>query len=208
MRPERISLESVRDNDSLVKLAARIRDGAVFVYPTETIYGIGGVIEDEVEGRILAAKKRGPDKHMILVAGSRDSFASLGLEFDKHLQALADAFWPGNLTIVVPSKVLGRDVGVRVSAHPFLTALAEHLHQPVYSTSANLSGQPYVNDTDTIFARFAESIDFMIDAGPLPPSQPSTVVGPSPESGVALLREGAIPASEIYQVAGKATLSE
>jgi L-threonylcarbamoyladenylate synthase len=119
-------------------------------------------------------------------------------------QHLAAAFWPGNLTLVVPLGMKGtRTLGVRVSNHPFIRALSEYIDEPLYSTSANRSGEPYHGDPEHIAALFDGRIDFMIDAGILPPSAPSSVVAVDREGSVKILREGAIAWAEIEKVVGR-----
>lgn len=173
--------------------------GAVFVYPTETVYGIGGVCTiHSVKDRILHAKERDACLPMILIAPSRSFFSKLPLEFPPAAETLVGEFWPGVLTLVLPASAGGDDIAIRVSMHPCIEALFTHLEAPLYSTSANMSGKEYVNDPDVIFSFFSGSVDFMIDAGPLPPSLPSTVVKVGRDDAVAVLREGAIEAARIF----------
>jgi L-threonylcarbamoyladenylate synthase len=207
MRAERIPLGELigpeESGDAMERLAERVAEGAVFVYPTETIYGLGGVVDSEVERRILAAKRRPSGLPMIVVGGSVDALSSLRLVFGDCARALADAFWPGKLTLVVPSAALGRGVAVRVSAHPFLRALSVRLCRALYSTSANVSGEAYVNDPDRIYDLFSEHADFMVDGGRLPDSQPSTVVKVGGDGTVEVVREGAIPAERVTEIVGR-----
>lgn len=203
MKAERITLASLigpmPQSGALQRIAGEIRGGAVFVYPTETVYGIGGIVDNIRERRIIEAKKRPPSNPMIIAAGSIDDFEGLGLEMHASARALARRFWPGNLTLVVQSRTLGRKTGVRVSPHPFLAALSPLLKQPLYSTSANISGERYDGSPDAIFSIFSNSVDFMVDAGPLPPSSPSTVVDFADNGMPAIVREGAIPGEDVFR---------
>jgi L-threonylcarbamoyladenylate synthase len=199
---ERIQLSELFDGPHASKILAevvnRIEAGEIFVYPTETIYGIGGRADSEaVKKRIIKAKVRKPENPMIMLSGNKHFFDDFGIDFPKAGQLLAGHFWPGQLTLVVPFRNKKGTVGVRVSDHPFITKLYEHLKVPVFSTSANISGQPYENDPDEIFDLFESKVDFMVDAGVLPPSPPSTVVNVIDDKKIEVVREGAIEAKEL-----------
>ena len=203
MPTERIALRDVLSPGAealLAGVAARIRGGAVFIYPTETIYGIGGRYDrDDVYSRIISAKVRSPDNPFILIGGAVECFAPLSLTFSVVAERLADAFWPGLLTLVLPGAD-SQGIAVRVSDHPFIAALAGHFPMPLFSTSANISGEPYQADPDAIFATIGDRVDFMIDAGFLPESLPSTVARVETDGRVTVLREGCISAAMIDAV--------
>jgi L-threonylcarbamoyladenylate synthase len=202
MRAERIPLERLlipQGRRKLEDLAESVKQGAVFVYPTETIYGIGGMFGVQgVENRIFQVKQRPAENPFILIAADSSSFDSLHLLWPPSAVRLAAAFWPGLLTLVLPGKT-GIDTAIRVSPHPFIIALFTCLHTPVYSTSANMSGKPYVNDSNMIYEQFKNAVDFMIDAGKLAESLPSTIVRISLNNTVSILRQGAIDAQQIIK---------
>ena len=179
------------------RIAGHIRAGAVFVYPTETIYGIGGIAEPAVEERIRMAKGRHSENPMIVIAGRRETLGSLAVDFPPAAERLARHFWPGNLTLVLPGRNSARGLAVRVSDHPFVRFVEESVGRPIYSTSANLSGESYVNDPERIARIFARTADFMIDAGALPESKPSTVVRIGQDGTYAVVREGVVSKEDI-----------
>ena len=201
MPAERIPLGDLLDpghHRTLEKLTERISRGAVFIYPTETIYGIGGRCDNaEVYRRIIAVKERPPDQPMILVAAHRSSLTFLDISLPPAARQLAAAWWPGPLTIVLPSASRPEGIAVRVSDHPFLCVLAHSFTVPLFSTSANVSGTPYRPDPDTIFAEMKDQVDFMVDAGVLPVSEPSTVVRVGEDNTVTVLREGVVSTAAI-----------
>lgn len=200
-KPERFLLQRLlQEGAGFEKLVRQINGGALFVYPTETIYGLGGIATDVVRRRICTAKKRKPDNPLILVAGTMDAFSSYNLVMNTDARKLAETFWPGNLTLIMRAGRAGETIGVRVSAHPFLQLIAPVVPCPLFSTSANISGEPYVNDPDAIFDLFHGAIDFMIDQGVLPDAVPSTVVDVSSDTGVAVLREGVVKKEKILDV--------
>jgi L-threonylcarbamoyladenylate synthase len=182
------------------RLVRRINGGALFVYPTETIYGLGGIATDAVRRRIYETKKRKPDNPLILVAGTFHAFSSYDLVMNTNAKKLAETFWPGNLTLIMRAGQAGETTGIRVSAHPFLQLIAPAVPYPLFSTSANISGEPYVNDPDAIYDLFHGAIDFMIDQGVLPDAVPSTVVDVSSDTGVAVLREGIVKKEKILEI--------
>jgi L-threonylcarbamoyladenylate synthase len=201
---ERIPLASLlsgKDSKSLLQsLVDRIRNHEVFIYPTETIYGIGGIADSkDVESRIVRIKSRQKDSPFILLGSDLSQFESFGLFFPKTAKLLADKFWPGNLTIVLVSRLHPHGFGVRISDHLFVTSILSALGVPIFSTSANKSDLPYLNDPDSIFKTFDGAVDFMIDAGTLPESKPSTVVKIGLDDTINILREGVISKERIKQ---------
>jgi L-threonylcarbamoyladenylate synthase len=186
------------DSALLQTIADALKNGAVIVYPTETIYGIGGIADvSGVREKIFSVKGRSPDNPMILVASDLKYFASSQVVFPLHAKQLAEKFWPGLLTLVLPCGDHPQMLGIRVSPHPFIRMLYSFIDKPIYSTSANLSSEPYANDPDVIAGLFAETADFFIDAGVLPASPPSTVVRVDKDNNVIVLREGTITAGQI-----------
>lgn len=207
MKPERLSLHDILSGDisSVVfqRMIEHINQEALFVYPTETIYGIGGIATPVVKEKVYRAKKRKPDNPLILVAGCLSVFSQCNLIFNKNAEILAEKFWPGNLTLIVPVANTGEKVGIRVSDHPFLQRLVGHVTLPLYSTSANISGTEYVNNPEIIYTLFSDTIDIMIDDGVLPESLPSTVVDVSHTSDITIVREGTVRSDLINKVLDK-----
>lgn len=210
MNPERILFDKLIGPSGaalLDEIALRIRQGAVFVYPTETIYGIGGsTVIASVNDAIYEAKKRPSGNPMIHLAGRFDVFRPL---FDRSPPVagyLARTFWPGLLTIIISTDDNSEGTAIRVSDNSFITELYNIIDFPIYSTSANLSGEQYNPDPDYIFSSFKDSIDFMIDAGKLPPSPPSTIVKIITNSSVQMIREGVLTQADIKNALDKSGL--
>jgi L-threonylcarbamoyladenylate synthase len=209
MKAERIAfdqlLSSTGPAGQMCEISSRINSGEIIVYPTETIYGVGGIFgNSKVFDGIIKAKKRLPDNPMILIASERSFFDCLDVEFPERAERLAEKFWPGLLTIIVPSASDPRGIGIRVSDHPFISELFKFIDKPLYSTSANLSSEPYNPDPSAIYSVFCESTSFMIDAGWLPSSAPSTIVRVTSENVVSVIREGTIKKELISEYASRA----
>jgi L-threonylcarbamoyladenylate synthase len=201
MKAERIQLDSFLNCKSTQysTVLEKIQAGAVFIYPTETIYGIGGnALDEQVVKRVLAVKKRPPENPFILIASEYSCFAPLQPAFSAASRCLADTFWPGPLTLITHCGRPACDVALRITSHPFITTVNNYCHFPLVSTSANISGEPYNPDPDIIYELFCQDVDFMIDAGVLPPSKPSTVVHAFDDS-VKVIREGAIARYDIEE---------
>lgn len=200
MKAERITLAEFLGQDDREKqrILKEIESGAVFIYPTETIYGIGGLtVGSFVSERVLAVKKRPPENPFILIASRRDCILVLKPQFSASAELLASQFWPGPLTMVLFCESSGVDTALRITDHPFIVEVNNHFRLPLISTSANISGEPYNADPDHIFNIFADSVDFMFDAGWLTPSKPSTVVKAVNDT-VEIVRLGAISQELIF----------
>jgi L-threonylcarbamoyladenylate synthase len=176
--------------------------------PTDTVYGIAvdlaspGGIE-----RLFAAKRRPPERGVVLLLASTDQAAAIG-QLGPAGQALAAAFWPGGLTLVLrqtagvqlPAALTGGSptVGLRVADHPAPRAIASALG-PLPTTSANRSGQPDAVTAHDVVAALGDAIELVLDGGRARGGSPSTVVDLSRERP-RILRAGAIPESRIREV--------
>ena len=171
--------------------------GGLVIIPTETVYGLASKLE--FAEKIYEVKKRPRNKPLPLQT-PLGRHSEVG-HFDEVAEALARAFWPGPLTIVVRAKPSVPEavtagtgkVGVRVPAHPFALKLLERVG-PLAVTSANVSGgkSPKSPEEVTVEA------DLMIDMGPVG-GEPSTVVDVS-EGKLVILREGPIKREELERV--------
>lgn len=166
----------------------------VFVYPTETQYGLGCDARDaQAVKKIYTIKGRSGVKALIVLAADRAMARRLidpVILKNKEVVRVMRTFWPGALTLVLPASAWARHnlaagiiarngtIAVRVSPHPVASGIAKNFGAPIVSTSANLSGQPTSNSPPGIkraFARAAIKPDLFIDGGVLPKSKPSTI---------------------------------
>jgi L-threonylcarbamoyladenylate synthase len=176
--------------------------------PTDTVYGIA-VAMDTSGGieRLFEVKRRPPDKGIVLLLDDAAQAGSIGL-IGPAATALAAAFWPGGLTVVVPQRpdvaipdVLtggARTIGLRVPDHATPRTLAQGVG-PLPTTSANVSGVPEARDAAEILEQLGEGIDLILDGGPAHGGPASTVVDCTGERAV-VVREGAIPAARIAEI--------
>ncbi len=211
MQPmETIRLSEVGPEAAAVKAATILHAGGVILYPTDTLYGLGAdALSNEALLKIQKIKGRDEKKPVHAIV-SDFSMAEKYATLNDSAYALARAFWPGPLTLILEKKQdvktgIGRDLetfGTRMPDHTFCLLLAQKFGGPYTTTSANKSGQESKRSIPEILSQLdvgAEGIDLVIDAGELPPSLPSTIVDVHTSKPV-ILREGAITTSEIWDV--------
>jgi L-threonylcarbamoyladenylate synthase len=186
--------------DGIATAAALIRAGKVVAIPTDTFYGLAAdPLNAEAVRAIFTVKTRDAGKPIPLVAADRAQVDRCFGPLPAAAAALANAFWPGPLTLVVaappafPDDLTGgtRTVGVRVPAQAVTRMLCAACARPLTATSANVSGDDPTVDPDVVAASLGGRIAALLDAGETPGGQPSTVVdvtGPS----VRLVRAGAV----------------
>ena len=178
--------------------------GRPVVLPTDTVYGVA--VEPTRSGatdRLFVVKERPRTAALPLLVASLDQALQLSGDLPPTAVALADAFWPGGLTLVVPRRpgldldLGGEDdstVGIRQPDHPVPVALATRVG-PLAATSANLHGRPTPSTADEVAAELGEAVEIVLDGGRCA-GAPSTVVACTPE-GVTVLREGRVPTADV-----------
>ncbi len=194
------------DAASLKKATDVLRSGGLVVYPTETAYALGCDPKNaKAVKRLFSVKKRDAAKPLAMIA-SAPAMAKRFLKLDRYARILADAFWPGPLTLVAkpfvrlaPGIASKRgEIALRVSPHPVAVALSKALGRPIVSTSANLSGKAGSFDAASALRDLGTSPDLLIDAGPLPPAPVSTLARFA--GGVCeVLREGAVTEEDLHR---------
>ena len=184
---------------------ALLRAGRIVAVPTDTVYGIAAdlAIPDAIE-RLFAAKGRPPEKAVAVLLADAAQASVLGI-VGPAARVLAERFWPGGLTLVLPARpdaglpgilVAGTPtVGVRVPDHPAPRALAAALG-PLPTTSANRSGEADARDAAEIAERLGDAIALVLDDGPIRGGPASTVVDCTLERPV-VRRVGAITPARI-----------
>ncbi len=189
-----------RDRPSLDQAVAALRAAELVVYPTETFYGLGAdPFSPTALERLFAAKGRDAEKTVALIAADADSALALAREVSLVARRLADTFWPGALTLVLPARAdlpdaivgIGGGVGVRVSPHPVARALAAGLGHPVTATSANRAGEPPARTLGNARAALGDKVKVFLEGGTLNAAAPSTVVAVEDDTW-RLIRAGAI----------------
>lgn len=199
---------------STPRVIAHLRAGKLVAYPTETVYGLGSLARAESVEALAHLKGRQPGKPFLLLVANREMVEANGLAFNHAADALAKAFWPGPLTLVLPGGS-GRlpdllrgpegGIAVRWTSHPLIAALVAQLGEPLTSTSANLPGQVPGAGAAAIIRDFADAVSdgllLVLDGGVLGNRPPSTVVDCTTPTA-ALVRPGAISRAALRAAVG------
>lgn len=177
-----------------------LEGGGVVVFPTETVWGVGARPDSsEAVERIYHLKGRPADQPLQRLVASPDDLEALA-RLDEGARRVAERFMPGPLTLVLGARD-GGTIGLRVPDHPVALDLLGRTG-PLAATSANRSGEPTPGDLAAIQGLFADGVDAYLGGDPPPKGISSTVLslaGDEPR----LLREGAVPRSELEEVLGR-----
>jgi L-threonylcarbamoyladenylate synthase len=200
---------------ALPQAVAHLGAGGLLGYPTETVYGLGSRARAPEVKALARLKGRRADKPFLLLVADRAMAEAQGLAFNAAASALARAFWPGPLTLVLPGgsgrlpdALRGPEGGIAVrwTSHHGTARLVGALGEPLTSTSANLPGSPPAPGAEAIVRDFAPAVEagilLVLDGGVLGNSPSSTVVDctqPAPR----LIREGALTLGELRRAAGQ-----
>lgn len=175
-----------------------LKSGGVVVLPTDTVYGIAAhPARPEAVERIRVIKGRADDKPVALLASGIQAVTAFGAAMPAAARQLADAYWPGALTLVLPCGQVYE--GFRMPDHPFTRDLLEACGGTLRVTSANLSGSMPALSAAAALRDVGLEADMVIDGGVSPGGVASTVVRVSADGAVQILREGAIIADDIFQ---------
>ncbi len=197
---------SVSDPQALSIAQKLLEQGELVAFPTDTVYGVGTPVFN-VKGiaGLYTAKLRDASKAIPILLSDPAELAQVTIGMGDIAMQLAQHFWPGALTLVVPRHPdLPEElspyptIGVRMPNHPAALALI-HLAGPLAVTSANLSGQANACSADEVMAQLGGRIAMILDGGRTPGGAPSTVVDCSGAEPV-VLRPGPISLEEIENV--------
>jgi L-threonylcarbamoyladenylate synthase len=186
--------------------ALAIWDGGLVALPTETVYGLGAdALDPDAVARIFAAKGRPATNPLIVHVPDADAARALTSAWPPAAQQLADAFWPGPLTLVLPRAAhvpdittAGADtIALRVPAHPVALALLNACGVPIAAPSANRSNHISPTRAEHVAASLGDAVDLILDAGPCAVGLESTIV--SLVGQPTILRPGMISLDQLAQ---------
>jgi L-threonylcarbamoyladenylate synthase len=200
------------DAGGIARAVVILRQGGLVAFPTETVYGLGGdARSDHAVARIFAAKERPQFNPLIIHVPDMDAAEQVAI-FNATARAVAGAFWPGPLTLVLPLRPgagLSRlvtaglpTVAVRVPAHPLAQDLLRAFGAPLAAPSANPSGRTSPTRADHVLQGLAGRIDAVLDGGPSAVGVESTILGL--DGPAVLLRPGGIPVEALEAALGHA----
>lgn len=204
------TLELADTQAGIARAAEILREGGLVAMPTETVYGLAG---DATNGRAVARifEAKGRPSFNPLIAHVADlEMARRIAVFDRQAEALANAFWPGALTLVLPVRpdaglsplvMAGNPtVAVRLPAHPTARRLLQAFGGPLAAPSANPSGKVSATCADHVRSGLGGRIEAILDGGPCQIGIESTIVGLA--DAPRLLRPGGIPVEQIEALIG------
>ncbi|WP_029894413.1 L-threonylcarbamoyladenylate synthase [Desulfohalovibrio reitneri] len=189
------------------KAVQAIRDGKLVIYPTETLYALGcSAFNAEGARRVIELKARPATKPLPIIIGHMDQLSMVTGWFSKAFAKLTREFWPGPLSILVPTgRRLPSEVrdpsgftSLRLTAHPLAAKLCIQTGGPLISTSANISGGPAAARPSEIDPMLNESVAATLREKPWPGGGlPSTVVKCLGTDELAVIREGAVSLAKL-----------
>ena len=193
-------------SDSIQKAATAIQSGGLVVYPTDTVYGLGcNPFDEKAVNTVATVKGRSKGNFPVLVdtLGRARELGDIGGD----VETLALRYWPGPLTIVVPSQAklpfqvtgLEKMVGLRIPGRGDTLDLISKAGGSLLGTSANISGNPPLRKAEDAFKVFDGKVDIVLNGGITSTGLESTVVKQT-KSGIQILREGAIGSKDIRKV--------
>lgn len=197
-----------------LQIKRKLLEGALLIYPTDTVYGLGAIIDNEESlKKIYEAKSRAFSSPLIALVSSVDKIekiAHIDEKNERMVKELAKNFWPGALTIILKKKDIvpgimvsnGDTVGIRIPDLKISLDIIEMAGGILATTSANISGEPsprsYAELTDEIKSR----VDIVIDGGECKIGEVSTIIDLT-KSIPKILRKGAISTEEIKKIIGE-----
>ena len=185
MKTELLKIESPQETDKLRRAAEVLRRGGLCGIPTETVYGLAAnALDEEAVRKIFAAKGRPQDHPLIVHIASMEELPALLREIPPEAKALAAAFWPGPLTIILPKADCIPDavscglptVAIRMPSHPIANAIIRAAGVPLAAPSANTSGKPSPTTAAHVLHDMDGRIDMIVDGGACSVGVESTVV--------------------------------
>ena len=202
--------------DTAEKAAALLREGQLVAIPTETVYGLGADgLQPEAVAKIFEAKGRPQDNPLILHIADAQQLESLCYDIPESAYKLADAFWPGPLTMVLPAKDIVPKcttaglptVAVRCPDCEITRQIIRLAGVPVAAPSANISGKPSTTSADHVYHDHNGKIPMIVDGGACRVGVESTIIDLT-ENPPRLLRPGGITPEQLSSVLGEITVDK
>lgn len=199
----------IRDEE-LAEAAQILRDGGLVAFPTETVYGLGAnALNEEAAKKIYAAKGRPSDNPLIAHISCMEELEPLVKEIPEAGRKLAEAYWPGPLTMIFPKSSIVpygttgglETVAVRMPSDPVANRLIHLAKVPVAAPSANTSGRPSPTTAQHVWQDMNGRIEMILDGGPVGIGVESTIVDVSGEVPT-LLRPGAVTMEMLEKTVG------
>ena len=211
MKAEVVAMDAEHlDMEAIQKAGKILKEGGLVAFPTETVYGLGGnALDPKASMKIYAAKGRPSDNPLIVHIADIDDLAKITTEIPKGARILAEKYWPGPLTMILPkadivpkSTTGGLDtVAIRMPSHPIAKELIRQSGVYIAAPSANLSGRPSPTKAEHVIEDLSGRIDMIIDGGEVGIGLESTIVDLTGDVPM-VLRPGYITLEMLREVLG------
>ena len=198
------------DPDNILEAAQMIQNGGLVAFPTETVYGLGAnALNEEAVSKIFSAKGRPAADPLIVHLYGVQQISRVVSSFSAQAQKLAENFWPGALTLILPKQAVVPDlvtsgletVAVRIPNHPVALALIKAAGTPIAAPSANRFGHTSPTTARHVYHDLDGRIDIILDGGPTSIGVESTVLDLS-TTPARILRPGGVTREMIEAVIG------
>ncbi|MCE7796099.1 threonylcarbamoyl-AMP synthase [Sphingobium sufflavum] len=199
------------DDDGVAEAARLIRAGEPVALPSETVYGLAADATDARAVAAIYAAKGRPSFNPLIVHVADRAMAETIADFSAEARRLADAFWPGPLTLVLPRRSDGpvcdlvaaglSTIAIRMPSHPAMLAVIRASGRPLAAPSANRSGAISPTRAQHVLVSLGDRIALVLDAGPTVAGIESTIVAPG-ASGIRILRPGPVTAAQLEALSG------
>lgn len=196
------------NEENLRKMAEKLRDGEIVVFPTETVYAIGVNGFDKIAiNKLYEVKDRPKDKAISLLVSDLEMVEKLAKNISELEYKIMKKFFPGPLTIILNKKDIVPDeltvgkntVGIRMPENKIALKLIEYAGVPIAAPSANITGNPSGIDIEQIKKEFGNKVENYIDGGKSKIGIPSTIVQVI-DGKINILREGTISKEELERI--------
>jgi L-threonylcarbamoyladenylate synthase len=202
-----------RSNLNYEEISNMIANGALIIYPTDTVYGLGASIEvKKALDKIYEVKERAGDSPLIALLSDKKYLEKIAIINEinrKKIDKLIENFWPGGLTIILDKKSIippnmvsnGSSVGVRIPNHKISIKIIESCGGILATTSANISGEPSPRSYNELSEKIKSRIEIVVDDDEILKGVESTII--DMRSTPKILREGHITRTVIEKIIGK-----
>lgn len=186
--------------DTIIEAANIIREGGLVIFPTETVYGIAADFNNPVAvKRLRQVKQRNDTKPFSILIAHRGIIENYTAYNDPRLYKLIDEYWPGPLTVIVPSRTEGATIGIRMPDHMIALRMVEQSQCTIAAPSANLEGKTPPTTCQEALKDLDGLVDLALDGGPVELGQSSAIVDFT-QAAPKIIREGAITQSDVDRV--------
>ena len=184
----------------------KLKKGAIGIFPTDTVYGIGcDALHTKALQNLYHIKKRDLSKPINVLVSNIDMVQKFVINVHPLEKLLMEKFWPGALTVILDKSSIVPDIltaglntiGIRMPNHKLCLKIIEQFGSPLAMSSANLSDKQPITNLGDILNYFDTKVDFVMDGGTIANGVPSTIVKVENNEIIKILREGSITAKEI-----------